>query len=180
MMLPPVRGYVVWLLLSKRDRNAIKYWQNILREEFTSPEFEPHLTLIRPVEQENEDRLIRELNAFSDGRGPLELEISGINGIGSPYQSFYLDIKLSGVLDNFRQQLAISLNSVHGNSFNPHISLLYGEMTDSDRRYLRTIIDINEYKSITGDALALVLCNGTPDTWRIISRIKLAGQTRFV
>jgi len=174
-MLPPVRGYVVWLLLSKRDRIAVKNWQNKLRKEFPSPEFEPHLTLLRPSEQENEDRIIRELNEFSTGWEPLELEISGINGIESPYQSFYLDIKHSGTLVTFQRKLAKSLNSDHGNSFNPHISLLYGDLSDSERGYLRSVIGINEYKSMTGNALALVSCDGIPETWRIVTSIKLVG-----
>ncbi len=179
-MLPPVRGYIVWLLLSKRDRKTVKDWQYQLRKKFRSHEFEPHLTLLKPSEQLSEKRIIQKLNKFSEGRESLNLEISGINGISSPYQSFYLDIKLSGALKNFRQQLAATLDSVYNNSFNPHISLLYGEMTEPERKRLRTLIDVKECRSITGDALALVLCNGTPDTWEIISRIELGGQTRFV
>jgi 2'-5' RNA ligase len=179
-MLPPVHGYVVWLLLSKRDRKSVKEWQYKLRDEFPSPDFEPHLTLLRPAEQESEERLILDLHTFSEGQESLVLEIAAIDGSRSPYQSLYLDVALSEPLRKFRKELAESLNSEPGNSFNPHISLLYGAMSDSEREELRSVIKIEKNRSMTGSALALVSCDGTPDTWKFITRVKLSGKARFV
>jgi 2'-5' RNA ligase len=175
MKLPSVHGYVIWLLLSDSDRDKVRSWQNELQGYFASPDFEPHLTLLRPSEQKNEGRVTDILETFSSVRKNLTLKITGADGKDSPYQCFYLNVLLSGSLNLFRQELAKSLNSETGSSFNPHISLLYGFMSDSERERLKSHFALKEKITLTGDALALVKCNGTPEDWKIVKSINLTS-----
>jgi 2'-5' RNA ligase len=175
MNLPPIYGTVVWLLLSDESSRDVKTWMKLLRNKTESPFFVPHLTLVRPSDQLDEQQIIRETEKISDGQKPLRLNVTGIESGSSRYQAFYLKVEPSESLTVLHAKLENAMSKPGENEFNPHVSLLYGSLSGTSRIELEKMIQLPEQYQMTGNSLAVVRLNGTPEKWRIVHQSKLEG-----
>jgi len=177
MNLPPVYGYVIWLLLSKESNRDIKTWMKRLREKTESPFFVHHLTLVRPSDRIDEQQIIEEIEKIADQQELLRLSVTGIEGKKSPYRAFYLKIKPSDSLLALHSKLETSIGEPGNKEFNPHVSLLYGSLSDNKYDELKKEIQLPDQYQMTGNSLAVVRLDGTPDQWNIVHQSTLRGKS---
>lgn len=171
MELPPLYGYVVWLLLSAESNRTVKKWIGILAEETGSPVFKPHLTLARIPGQLSFHEMQRVTDNLAKSFNPVNLKVTGIEYGKSPYQSFFLKVKMGHSLKSLHLSLLGFINKRNPDKgFNPHISLHYGHLADSEKEKLKHTIQIPEDLYLTGNCLALVKLNGRPNEWSIVHK----------
>lgn len=179
MELPPLYGYVVWLLLSDNSSRIVRKWVEILAEETGSPVFTPHLTLSRIHDQPEIYKMQRITDNLAQLFNTVDLKVTGTEYGKSPYQSFFLKVGMDHSLRSLHSSLFKSINKdspVKG--FNPHISLHYGYLTESKKDNLKHIIQLPEDLNLTGNCLALVKLNGKPNEWRIVHKSLLKPGQR--
>lgn len=174
MNLPPIFGYVIWLLLSEESNRIVKKWIGLLANKTGAPEFEPHLTLVRPPRKTSLKKIKLAADKTASSFNPLKLKVAGIVNGKEPYQSFFLKANTNPSLNSLRITLRVLLDKGSTDTnFNPHISLLYSFLTDTGRIQLKELIRIPDELYLTGNRLAVVRLNGEPDHWRIIRTFPL-------
>lgn len=179
MELPPLYGYVVWLLLSAESNRTVKKWIGILAEETGSPVFKPHLTLARIPGQLSFYEMQRVTDNLAKSFNPVNLKVTGTEYGTSPYQSFFLKVNIDHSLKSLHSSLLESINKhSQDKGFNPHISLHYGFLNESAKDNFKHIIQIPEDLNLTGNCLVLVKLNGKPDKWSIVHKSHLKPGQR--
>ncbi len=173
LKLPPIYGYVVWLLLSDKSSREIKNWMKLLRDKTDSPFFVPHLTLLRPSDQLDEQQIIRATEKIAEGQKLLRLHVTGTDSGSSQYQAFYLKVEPSQALTALHAKLEKTMSDPGNKAFNPHVSLVYGSLPANKRTELEKVIQLPEQYQMTGNRLAVVRLNGTPEHWSIVHQSKL-------
>lgn len=172
--LPALRGYSFWLLLSDKSENMVSEWMSRFREAYPSPEFKPHLTLLG-LDSERTGNFLQErdlenaaISVASEVRS-FQLEMDGIDGNDHPYQPFYIQIKSSQTLISLRKKLIFRLNmQPQPETYNPHVSLLYGNMDQRMRQSLIRDIPVRPSGKLVSAGIGLVRVSGTPESWDMV------------
>ncbi len=174
--LPALEGYSFWLLLSDKSEKIVSDWMNRFREAYPSPEFKPHLTLLgldyetAGYSFREEDLVNAAMSIASEARS-FQLEMDGIDGNDHPYQPFYIQIKASNTLISLRNRLISQLNiQAKPETYNPHISLLYGKMDQKVRQSLIRDVSIRPSGKLASAGIGLIRVSGIPENWDMVHK----------
>lgn len=175
MNLPAIHGYVFWLLLSDESSQIVEEWVDKLKKKIPIPPFAPHLTLSRVPDEPVEHELLAIAGSIASQCPAIHLEADGLDGKQHPYRSLYIKISPSARLLSLRSELISRLQTEKEPGYNPHISLVYGNLKENEREKLKEVIDLRPGTRFLADRLALIKLEGTPRQWTVIHTQKLSG-----
>ena len=142
---------VYWLLPAKPERELFCEIIRILRKEFRTPSFEPHLTLFvtgkggaRPRE------ILQQIKAR-----PIRLTKRGVAFSSKFTKTLYVRFKPSPALRKLTSDLARAAKSSAKAPRDPHVSLLYKKIPASTKKELAKVIKL-PFRSVRFDSLAAV------------------------
>jgi hypothetical protein len=120
---PPIHS--VWLMPTVEDQAMLTGIVDGLAEEFGSPRFQPHLTLVEDMERPAEELapLVTEVAAGIPSFSTPVVEI-GISDLF--FRSFYARFEAAGPLLELKKRAIGKIAASPINAFMPHISLAYG------------------------------------------------------
>ncbi|XP_078428250.1 cyclic phosphodiesterase-like [Wolffia australiana] len=124
--------YSVWALPQEAVSERVKRVMKALRKEFGGPEFEPHITIVGATRLTHEAAL-RNLHAASAIVGPYTARSTAVSRGNSFFQCVYLLVDPSPEVVAVRSSCC-ELFGVEGGGYMPHLSLLYGELSEEERR----------------------------------------------
>ncbi|GAA5963404.1 hypothetical protein JCM3765_003058 [Sporobolomyces pararoseus] len=142
---------------------------NELSEEFSTPKFHPHVTLLTKLPLSNSlvSQVSKTLSTWKKEQEQvppfeqqLELEFENLGTKAKDFNYFqylFIEIKLDSKLASLRKLVREELllessstkNAVEDDDYFPHLSLMYG--TDSERRIAKEIIETLEKKTDGGE-----------------------------
>lgn len=167
MKLPPIYGYVFWLLPDKESSQDLREHIEELARTYHSISFPPHITLTPCPDDMPLTKLKTICRELAQNFNPLELDSLKIGSMNNNYQSLYIQIKRSGRLLELRKAARQITGTDLDDSYMPHLSLFYGFLSDDQRREITDRLSRSMPEKIIADRLALVQLNGTPDTWQM-------------
>lgn len=173
MELPPIYGYVIWLLPEKKS--AVKFQKIIegLAQTYRSISFPPHVTLTPCPDEQPFENLKIICNELARNFKPFQLDILSTGSLNNEYQSLYIQINKSVQLAELRKSARKKVGLHQEVSYMPHLSLFYGFLSDDQRREITdTLVRSIQGKFIAG-RLALVELKGTPDIWQIVYSVSM-------
>ncbi len=138
-----------------------------LAEQFGTPRFVPHVTLLTGVVDCDERRL-RTLAGACRG---LELRPRGLASYDEYYRALVVEIDLSEELRRARE-LAIKTFRGGAAPYEPHLSLMYGDLPEAARSEALRTIETTHFPAFVPEVLQAVGVDGPPDRWP--SRVQLA------
>lgn len=174
MKLPPIYGYVIWLLPEKKRATELQKIIGELAQSFHSIPFHPHITLTPCPDERPFEKLKAICEDLANEFNPLELHSLKISSLNNNYQSLYIQINNSDQLAELRKTARSKTGLEPDHSYMPHLSLFYGLLSDDQRREITSRLSSSIPKTIFADKLALVQLNGTPETWRIVRTVYLS------
>jgi len=173
-----IKNISFWLVPADEDAIALQKIVNEICFKYKTPVFVPHLTIWGGINME-EQKAIEIANNIAKELKQFLVEINKIDITPNFLKSVFLQIKnnndLQLIYNNFRQQLSPS-----DYILNPHVSLVYGNLSDKIKKEIIEIAEENNIvknKQIRINGIIICACskNGWEDVenWEILSNIKM-------
>ncbi|KAL5732012.1 hypothetical protein ACHQM5_004680 [Ranunculus cassubicifolius] len=121
--------YSVWCIPSAEVTERFKKLMAHLRSEFGGPEIEPHTTFVRAVELTEEDA-IKKFHLACEGVKSFTATVKGV----STGTCVYLLVQPSDEMVEASAFSSKIFGYTRSTSYMPHVSLLYGDLTDEDKQ----------------------------------------------
>lgn len=162
----PLNSYYLWLIPQKEMYGAFQMIIKGLSKLYTTPVFEPHITLSIGLSGDEND-LIKKTDAFVRKKYKFSVNTKDIKYTQGFLKALFLNIANTPAINEFNAQAVEHFKPLSHGPFQPHMSLLYGDITPDEKE--RIIAELNFLpRTITFDKLKLI--KGHPDVtqWQVI------------
>ncbi|KAM5575207.1 hypothetical protein ABKV19_014246 [Rosa sericea] len=151
-MLEKSHSYSVWAIPPDEVSIRVKKVMEGLRAEFGGPEIEPHIPVVGSIRMAHED-VLNEFTNYLQSRviSGYKAKVSRVVFRSSYYQCVSLLVDSSFSCKNYEiTQRALNCNQIFGfcNRVRPHLSLLYGYLTEEEKKKAEEKVNILD-ESIT-------------------------------
>jgi len=166
--------YAIWL---NPDALCVEFTQPImdsLRLRLNGPGFSPHLTLTSGLVG-SEGQLIDIFRACAEQQAPFVLKPQGIGVSGNFFRAITVDCDCPEELKRFRQSTRSAFDLPPNTSFQPHLSLAYGEVADTDLASIQTELQAYAWPLIKVTSISLWRLKGPVENWRLTAHAALVG-----
>ena len=165
------KGYWIWGLFPPRETNLLNEIKSQVQSKLKSPVFESHITLTGPYFSINK-LFLNNLKTFVESNSAIMLNVNGYNFKQEMFKSFYISIKNSRYLEEFRKKIYELNNCNFENNYSPHISLSYGNHPIEEKKIL--IAKLPKFdKLIKISKIALVEVDEEINLWKILESYDL-------
>lgn len=126
-----------WLVPGPTERTLLGKEIASFAEQYDSPVFTPHVTLYscERSEMQHELGLLASLSRYIS---PFNMSVESLGGSDRLAQTFYLGLDRCDEAEQLHQDLATGLPNTSNYSFEPHLSLIYQSLSESE---LQKLID---------------------------------------
>lgn len=163
MSAPPV--YTIWLQPTGNIAYQLQERINKLSQKYDTPSFEPHVTLISGLKR-SEMEMKALLNTLAASVSPFELTLSKAGYRDTFYQSLFIYVQKNKVLDKLRKRSCRLFDCSETNIYTPHLSLLYGELSQNEKERILNTIGREFYILFSVKSLVLMRTDGEPEHWK--------------
>ncbi len=137
-----------------------------LSQKHDTPVFSPHVTLLGSINL-SETESITLTNTLASSVHPFELELTRAGYQNTFYQSLFVHVKKSETLNEVHKKAQRLFND-NGEGYMPHLSLLYGDLTQKEKERLLNLMGRTFYIRFTVKNVVLMKTNGMPKDWKRI------------
>ncbi|KAK9808791.1 hypothetical protein WJX72_003748 [[Myrmecia] bisecta] len=135
--------YSLWLQPSGRCAAVLQEEIDRLSKEYGGPSFTPHVTLLGGFEAEEREVLDKTMQ-LSQQLQPYTLHLEEVQAGTLYFQCVYVLVRQdAAVIEAWRQACAAFSMPHGGQSYMPHLSLLY---SDVDERIRRSVVDLASHR----------------------------------
>ncbi len=174
--------YALWLTPDKASNETLSALIKTLSNKFSSPVFEPHVTLLGKIRSINNSDSDLEKNtlALAKQLTPIKVSSSRVDCEDTFYKSLFLEIDHSKALNQANRMAEKMFELDDDFQWKPHLSLLYGEQSKQDKE--KAIDNFLPHKAFHMElnTLQLIYGFGLPEEWRVIMSIDLGDHTAQV
>ncbi|GAB2299035.1 hypothetical protein Dimus_033109 [Dionaea muscipula] len=133
---PTKHWYSVWALPSDDVRDRVKTLMDGLRSEFGGPEFEPHITVVGAIYLSDEDA-VQKFRSACDGLKAYTATVESVSTGTFFYQCVFLLLHPSPEVVEASSHCSSHFGYKNSSSYMPHMSLIYGDITDEEKKKAR-------------------------------------------
>lgn len=126
------KGYSIWLIPSEKVYDKLSNLIRLLSQQFNSPIFEPHITLISGIEETIETVKLK-TKQLSNNCGAFTIEFSHFGFSDEYFKSLYLKVKYSKELFTTYDEANKIFDRLNPLPFQPHLSLFYGSLSQNEK-----------------------------------------------
>lgn len=137
-----------------------------LSKKHGTPNFSPHVTLLGGISS-TEAEAVPLTKTLASSIEPFNLELTRAGYRDRFYQSLFIHIKENSHLQEARKN-ALRLFDVEEEDYMPHLSLLYGDLSQEDKERILNLLGREFFISFTAKNIVLVKTDGKPDEWKRI------------
>ncbi|KAK3431108.1 hypothetical protein EUGRSUZ_E02848 [Eucalyptus grandis] len=133
MEAPPKFAYSVWALPPDDLAPRLRGLMDGLRSEFGGPRFEPHVTVVGAIALTEEDA-VGKFRAACEG---LRVYTAAVDRVATGtffYQCVYLLLRPTAEVVETSDHCSAHLGYERPTPYMPHLSLLYGDLTDEEKK----------------------------------------------
>jgi len=165
------KSYWLWGLFSSKEENFLNVIKAKVQSKLKSPFFETHITLAGPYLYIDKT-FSNKLKTFAENNTLIFLNLGGYDFKQEVFKSFYISIKSSQRLEEFRRNVYELNNFDLSNNYSPHISLSYGNHEIKEKKELiSNLPELN--KPIRISKIALAEVNEDIKKWKILESFDL-------
>jgi 2'-5' RNA ligase len=165
---------VYFLLLAKPERDLFCEIVRILRKEFHTPDFDPHLTLLVTTKTHESPKKVLQLLRSR----PIRLKVREVAFAAKFTKTLFVRFKSSPALRKLALDLGRAAHVSTKGPKDPHVSLLYKKIPRRVKRELAKVIKL-PLRSVRFDSVAAVRLTlpvrtaSDVEKWKIIARKSL-------
>ncbi|AKM79211.1 MAG: 2 3 cyclic phosphodiesterase [Candidatus Beckwithbacteria bacterium GW2011_GWB1_47_15] len=164
--------YSVWIVPRELSR-PLKATIDRLAEEYKSPKFEPHLTLLSQVEGEKEE-MIDKAKKLAAELSPFDLSLGEVAMSTTYYQCVFVRVRPTAKLIEANLK-AKEIFKLENDVFMPHISLAYGDFAPQTREEMMGKVILPQERDFRAEVLTMVPVTEDPAGWEHLIEAPLIG-----
>jgi 2'-5' RNA ligase len=162
--------HALWLIPAEPVRGRCAASIDMLAREFGTPSFAPHVTLLQGIRRDADD-VVAAARELACALPPLAVTLGALGEAPEYYRALFVEVT-GPDLDAARRRAAAALAIPPDADFDPHLSLLYGQLSSVTKASIMSRIDRALEGAATLDRLDVVDTEGRPEAW--ITRASLA------
>jgi 2'-5' RNA ligase len=173
-----VTRYALWLLPDAAAGDAFGDAIVRLSGRYQGPRFTPHVTLLGWVTGA-EQQLAQTTAQLAQQLRVLHLRGSGFDGEQYYFRCFYLKLEASQELMQAHERASAAFNAGHSSDYMPHLSLVYGQGTVTDKAALTRELATSLPSEFSVDRLQLVHITVSVADWRVVTTCALGSASQL-
>lgn len=159
--------YSLWFMPRDTVYQQLSQCISQLGEQYSSPVFPPHVTLIDSIEAQEEE-IISKAQELALLMRPHIIKLTNIDFTDYYYRALFLRIEPSADILAAYQQARKFFPSDQKSNYMPHLSLLYGNFAVETKQAMIKEVGSGFTGEFKADALHLYLTEGAVNDWREI------------
>jgi len=163
-LMPEHSTYSLWLQPDVDITYRLQGYIDKLSTKYETPVFEPHVTLLGGL-RSTETELLSLAETLASSLRPFELKLTKAGYTEHYYQSLFIHIKKSSSLMEAHSLSCRLFDCDPKKKYMPHLSLLYGELSQNEKERILNIIGREFYTPFTVKSLDLIKSDGKPKDW---------------
>ena len=160
--------YSLWLMPRGRIANQLRTLIGKLSREYSTPTFEPHVTLIGELEL-SKARAIAKTKELATHIEPFEIKLSQVAHLDQYFRCVFIKAHNTKVMLNANSIARKIFEQETTQEYMPHLSLVYGNLRNHTRKHI--IRDIGDKMDIRflAKEVYLYYTGGLPGEWYRVS-----------
>ena len=159
--------YSLWLQPSGEAAFHLQERINKMSQKYGTPAFAPHVTLLSGL-RATETELIPLTETLVSSVHPFEVTLNRAGYHDQFYQSLFLQVKENKMLNEVRQRACRLFDLDDTEKYKPHLSLLYGNLSQKEKERILNIIGREFYIRFPVKSIGLMRTEGPPGQWKKI------------
>ncbi len=156
--------YSLWLEPSGDIAYRLQERIKDLSKKYGTPVFRPHVTLLGSIKS-TETELIPITNTLATSQAPFELVLTRAGYRDTFYQSLFVHVNESNHLKELRK-MACRLYDSDEDKYMPHLSLLYGDLTQKEKERILNIMGREFHIRFPVNGIVVMKTDGLPGKWK--------------
>lgn len=140
---------------------------NRLSQKYDTPSFEPHITLVSNL-QRPQHELIQLTEVLGGATSPFSVELAELGYTDNYYQSLYYKVKQTTTFVSVHKTAGKFFGYNRNDRYFPHLSLMYGNIRESDKQQLIQEIGPIEHSKFWVHSVLLIKTEGAVGDWEKI------------
>lgn len=167
-----VEGYSLWLMPEGEVYKRLNTLISRLSEEYSAPDFSPHVTLIGQVIGPEEEIISRtsELASFIE---PYEIKLTGTGFLDEYFRCLFVRVEETAEVMGANSRAREVFGRYADPPYMPHLSLMYGDFPPETKREIISGIDDDFNISFSVESIHLFSTSGGPGNWRRVKAFAL-------
>jgi 2'-5' RNA ligase len=169
-----LRNYSLWLMPRGAVNRKFSELISQLAEQYSSPKFPPHVTLVGSIEA-HEEEMILKTQEVAQLIHHFVIRLANIDYTDQYYRTLFVRVESSADILVAYQEARKIFPSDQETNYAPHLSLLYGNFSVETKEQIIKKIGASFKDEFEANILHLYLTDGEVNTWRKISEFPLRG-----
>ena len=165
------KAHWIWGQFVDKDMGYLDSIKSHVNEKLKGPTFDIHLTLLGPFMSMDKEK-INEIKKICSNLKPIEIFAKRYVTSNNFFTSFFIEVKKSSTLINFRNDLRGSFQENQFSPFSPHVSLTYGNFPIKEKNIIKDELGALKSKYIL-NKICIVDVNEDKFSWKIIKTFVL-------
>jgi 2'-5' RNA ligase len=156
-------GYALWLMPAGQTHRHLARRIVSLSRQYTTPRFEPHVTLLSGITVPEQEALSRSATLASR-LDPFEIRLAGIDFLDEYFRCLFVRVIPTDAVINAHQAAKEVFGLPNPPAYMPHLSLMYGNPPIAVKKKIASGSSID--LSFEVSRIHLYAVNGPPADWR--------------
>lgn len=164
----PIKGLSLWFMPSG---SVYEYFSALIKsisEEYKSPLFEPHVTLLGLI-QDSEQNIVEKASQLANQYKPFTIKLDEIASENFYYRSLIVLAEKSPELMDIHQKAKNAFRIYDANTYMPHMSIMYGDQNEETKKEIIVKVGKQQKYEFLAENIYLIHSNGAEATWKIIN-----------
>ncbi len=164
MVLHSAHAYSIWLKPAGEVRAGLAGIISRLSREYSTPLFEPHVTLIGGLTGQEEE-LIAQTRQLAGQLRPFVVQLGEVGRLDEFYRCLFIRVQETEPVMKANAQARKVFQRESDDKYMPHLSLLYGNLPPAVKEEIMAQIGRRFRRSFPVDRIHLVSTQGEPKDW---------------
>jgi 2'-5' RNA ligase len=133
------KGYSLWLMPSGDVYNELAGLISRLSIEYSTPNFEPHVTLIGSLEGSEED-ILSKTSQLATLIHPFNIKLTTVDYLDAHFTCLFIKVEKTNDMMKANWKAKEFFSPLRGRQYMPHLSLMYGDSITIPRASKKEII----------------------------------------
>lgn len=167
------KGYSIWLIPQDDTFKKLSKLINGLSGKYSSPIFDPHVTLIGGIIG-SQDEVIRKTRKLASKVNFYTIELNKVGFLDSYLKSLFLKAKPDKEVLKANRWAKKIFNMKNSEKYLPHLSLMYGDFSENIKKeIIKNYLTDNFKLNFVVDKIHLYQTDGEVEDWKKVAEFEL-------
>lgn len=167
------KGYSLWLMPAGKVYDNSRGLIQRLAKKYNAPLFEPHVTLLGGVIQQEDDVLER-AEQITSGQNAFQITLNRVDYQDYYFRALFVRAERTGQLQALhdRAKEVFEMQDISG--YIPHLSLMYGDFSETVKEKIIKNIGKNQNIEFTANSVQVFKTDGEVNSWYKVKEFPLS------